>query len=150
MKLVEVEEKYVRAWKQMRQTHFSDLNDEFNEREMRSIFNSQDRACMIILTDSNEIMGFLEVALRNLVDGCLGSPVGYIEGLYLKPQYRGSGYGRRAVESIAEWFSDRGCQEMATDTELDNINAQKFYESIGFQETYRIVEFKKNLKYSNI
>lgn len=145
MKLVEVEEKYFQAWGQMRRTHFSDLNDEFNEREMRSIFDSQERACFIILANSNEVMGFLEVALRNLVDGCLGSPVGYIEGLYLKPQYRGFGYGRQVVESIAEWFGDRNCKEMATDTELDNINAQKFYESIGFQETYRIVEFKKNI-----
>lgn len=145
MKLVEVKEKYFPAWRQMRITHFSDLNDEFNERETRSIFNSQNRACFIILADSNEVMGFLEVALRNLVDGCLGSPVGYIEGLYLKPPYRGLGYGRQVVELAAEWFGDRGCQEMATDTELENINAQKFYESIGFQETYRIVEFKKNI-----
>lgn len=145
MKLVEVEEKHLQAWRQMRQTHFSDLDNEFNETEMQAIVNSQNRACFIILADSNEIMGFLEVALRNLVDGCLGSPVGYIEGLYLKPQYRGLGYGRKIVELIAEWFRDRNCQEMATDTELDNINAQKFYESVGFQETYRIVEFKKDL-----
>lgn len=66
----------------MRQTHFSDLDNEFNEKEMQAIFNSQERAYFIILADSNEVMGFLEVSLRNLVDGCLASPLGYTEGLY--------------------------------------------------------------------
>ncbi|MDJ0618822.1 MAG: GNAT family N-acetyltransferase [Calothrix sp. MO_192.B10] len=145
MKLVRVEEKYFPVWKQMRQTLYTGLESEFHEQEMQWIFNSVDKACFILLSDSDKVMGFLEVSLRNLVDGCLGSPVGYIEGIYLQPQYRGLGYGWQIIDYAAEWFRTQGCQDMATDAELDNIDAQQFYQNIGFQETYRIVEFKKSL-----
>ncbi|MDJ0716028.1 MAG: GNAT family N-acetyltransferase [Prochloraceae cyanobacterium] len=145
MKLIGVEEKYFLAWKQMRQTLYSGLETEFHEQEMQWIFTSDDKACFIFLSDRDEIMGFLEISLRNIVDGCLGNPVGYIEGIYLKPQYRGCGYGREIINYAADWFRSRGCQDMATDAEIDNINAQEFYKSLGFQETYCIVEFKKNL-----
>ncbi|MDJ0733878.1 MAG: GNAT family N-acetyltransferase [Nostocaceae cyanobacterium] len=145
MKIVGVEEKYFPAWKQMRQTLYSGLESDFHEQEMEWIFKSDDKACFIFLSDSDEVMGFLEVSLRNLVDGCLGNPVGYIEGIYLKSQYRGLGYGRQIINYAAQWFLSRDCRDMATDAEIDNLNAQKFYQSVGFQETYRIVEFKKSL-----
>jgi ribosomal protein S18 acetylase RimI-like enzyme len=34
---------------------------------------------------------------------------------------------------------------VATDAELDNTEAQEFFRRIGFDETWRIVEFKKAL-----
>ena len=37
---------------------------------------------------------------------------------------------------------------MATDVEIDNLDAQKFHERVGFRETYRIVEYKKSLEAS--
>lgn len=80
------------------------------------------------------------------MDGCLSSPVGYIEGIYLKPEYRSAGYGRQLVARAETWFKGKGCKEMATDAEIDNLDAQKFHENLGFQEIYRIVEYKKSLE----
>jgi len=87
----------------------------------------------------------LELSLRNFVDGCLGGPVGYVEGIYLAPQTRGRGEGRRLLDFAAGWFRSRGCRDMAADAELDNEEAQRFLKRAGFEETFRIVEYRRSL-----
>jgi aminoglycoside 6'-N-acetyltransferase I len=87
----------------------------------------------------------IEVSLRNVVDGCLTSPVGYIEGVYIDPTQRGAGLSRRLLQYAEEWCRSMGCTEIATDAEFENEEAQRFHEHMGFEETYRIVEYRKKL-----
>lgn len=87
----------------------------------------------------------IEVSLRNVVDGCPTSPVGYVEGIYIDPEHRGSGLARQLLEQAEDWCRSKGCTEIATDAELDNQDAQRFHERMGFEETYRIVEYRKKL-----
>lgn len=79
------------------------------------------------------------------MDGCLGGPVGYLEGIYVIPEQRKQGYGRALVEFPAQWFRSKGCRDIAADAELHNVVAQDFLARAGFAETYRIVEYKKSL-----
>ncbi len=44
-----------------------------------------------------------------------------------------------------EWMCRQGCSEVATDAEIENREAITFHKNMGFEETYRIVEFRKNL-----
>jgi len=69
-------------------------------------------------------IGRLELTPRNFVDDFLGSPAGYIEGIYLEPEHRGRGHGLRLVAFAAKWFKPRGCKYMATDAEVANVVAQ--------------------------
>jgi aminoglycoside 6'-N-acetyltransferase I len=87
----------------------------------------------------------LELSLRNFVDGCLGGPVGYMEGIYITPGQRKRGHGRELAEFAANWFRSKGCREMAADAELGNLAAQEFLTGAGFDETYRIVQYKRSL-----
>ena len=112
---------------------------------MNLIHESPDAFAFLCITDEGTYAGLLEVSLRNFVDGCLGGPVGYIEALYLDPDFRGKGAGRQIVDLAAEWFRERGCRDMAADAEWDNLHAQEFFARIGFTETFRIVEFKRSL-----
>jgi len=50
------------------------------------------------------------------------------------------------IEFAAEWFLSKGCREMAADSELENTSAQQFFVGNGFEETFRVVEFKKPLR----
>ncbi len=52
---------------------------------------------------------------------------------------------RRLMTRAEDWCRSKGCKELATDAELENQQAQRFHRHMGFQETYRIVEFKKEL-----
>ena len=129
----------------MREDVYSALEDEFHEREMKQIFVSNDWFCYFLEEESGQIAGFVELSLRNIVDGCLSSPVAYLEGLYLKKEYRGKGLGRETIKTIKSWCKNKGFTELAMDTELANIEAQKFFAAIGFHETYRIVQFRTRI-----
>ena len=92
-----------------------------------------------------EAVGFAEVSLRNVVDGCLTSPVGYLEGIFVDPEQRGKGIGRLLLDRASFWFKQQGCTEMATDALIEDEDAQRFHLRMGFEETYRIVEYKKKI-----
>jgi len=145
MQIVEVTHDSLPDWKRMRQAVYPNVSDAFHDDETRLILAASDATCFLGFSDSGEAVAMLELSLRNHVDGCLGGPVGYIEGIYLKPEMRGAGHGQRLIEFATDWFRSRGCRNMAADAELDNTAAQAFMRRMGFEETYRIVEFKRSL-----
>ena len=125
----------------MREEIYSSLSDEYHEKEMEQIFKSDAWYCQFLMDENNHVLGLVELSSRNIVDGCLSSPVAYLEGLYLKSEYRGKGLGKQVIK-ILDWCREGGFSELATDTELTNIKAQSFYKAVGFQETDRVVEFR--------
>jgi aminoglycoside 6'-N-acetyltransferase I len=145
LSLSEATSKDMKTWRAMRDDLYSGVPPEFHEAEMTLMLASDDRACLLVRDPEDEAIGFIEVSLRNVVDGCLGGPVGYIEGIYLVPNWRGLGLGPTMIEAAATWFRAQGCRDMATDAELDNEDAQQFWNELGFEETWRIVQYHKSL-----
>lgn len=91
-------------------------------------------------------VGFAQCGLRtDYVEGTETSPVGYLEGIFVKEDYRNNGYARELLLACEMWAKDMGCTEFASDCELDNTNSLKFHIAMGFGETNRIICFKKNL-----
>lgn len=43
------------------------------------------KGCFLAVGENGDAWGIVEVSLRNVVDGCLTSPVGYVEGIYVDP-----------------------------------------------------------------
>lgn len=142
-RLEEATRKDLAVWKAMRSDLFPGLESSFHDRETKMILESDDRRCLLVRAPNGDMVGFLEVSLRNLVDGCLGGPVGYIEGIYLVAEFRGLGLGGVLTDAAAEWFASKGCRDMATDTEIDNEAAQEFWSDLGFEETWRVVQYRK-------
>jgi aminoglycoside 6'-N-acetyltransferase I len=130
-------------WKAMRADMYAGLDESFHDHEIKRILESRDRKCLFVSAPNRDVVGFMEVSLRNLVDGCEGGPVGYIEGIYLLPEYRGLGLGGALTDAAAAWFASKGCRDMATDTEIDNEDAQEFWSELGFEETWRVVQYRK-------
>jgi aminoglycoside 6'-N-acetyltransferase I len=90
--------------------------------------------------------GFLDLSTRtDYVEGTETSPVGYVEGIFVKEELRGTGIGRKLVEFAERWASDKGYTQLASDAELDNTDSHEFHKSVGFDEAGRIVAFVKNL-----
>lgn len=129
----------------MREAVYTGIDRAFHETEIDMFLRDATKECLIAMSERGDALGMVEVSLRNVVDGCLTSPVGYIEGIYVDPEHRGRGLGRALLHHAEEWCRSIGCKELATDAELDNRAAQKFHETMGFEETYRIVEYRKNL-----
>lgn len=146
MRIVEVTKEHFPAWKRMRQSLYSGLSSGFHDEEMEWLFGSREAACFLALSDAGEAIGLLELSLRNFVDGCIGGPVGYIEGIYLDETHRGKGRGREMIDFAAAWFEERGCVNMAADAEIDNEAAQAFMRSAGFAERWRVVGYTRPVR----
>jgi aminoglycoside 6'-N-acetyltransferase I len=132
-------------WRRLREAVYSGIDGTFHEQEMQSFYRDDTKLCLLACDDAGMARGMAELSLRNIVDGCLTSPVGYLEGIYVDPLYRDSGVARQLMQHAEEWVRAQGCREFATDAELDNHAAQRFHQHMGFQETYRVVEFRKQL-----
>ena len=142
MKLISIEKSQFSEWKAFRRQIYSVLDEQYDSQEMEQIYSSDDWFCFFIGNENEDIVGLVELSSRNIVDNCLSSPVAYLEGLYIDEDYRNQGLGEKTLELILDWCHKNGFQELATDTEIDNDRAQKFYKNFGFKETDRVVEFR--------
>ena len=145
MRIIEITRERFPEWRRMRHELYGELSAQFHEAEMELIFSSKEATCFIGLRESGAAVAMLEVSLRNFVDGCLGGPVGYIEGVYVTLGERKQGYAGELIEFATSWFRSKGCRDMAADAELANLIAQDFLTRAGFDETYRVVEYKRSL-----
>ncbi len=115
------------------------------EKEFEKICNDKNSTCFIKYVEDNPV-GFANVTLRHdYVEGTETSPVGYLEGIYVKENFRNRGYAKELVKSCEEWSKVRGCREFASDCLLNNVDSFKFHIAIGFTEANRIICFRKDL-----
>lgn len=91
------------------------------------------------------LAGFAEVGTRPYADGCVTSPVAYLEGWYVDPDVRRQGVGAALVRAAEAWARERGYQEFASDALLDNLTSQRAHEALGFVEVERAVRYCKRL-----
>lgn len=89
--------------------------------------------------------GFIEVEFRRFAEGCSGSPVPYVEGIWVDGDLRRVGLGARLVRAAEAWCMTRGFRELASDCELSNVPSIEFHRAVGFQEVQRSIAFHKRL-----
>jgi aminoglycoside 6'-N-acetyltransferase I len=102
-------------------------------------------AAFVAVRSDGGLGGLLEASIRPLADGCDTRPVGYIEGWYVDPDLRRRGIGRRLAQAAEDWARSHGCQEMASDCTLDNDLSLRAHLALGYEETERLVHFRKAL-----
>lgn len=111
-----------------------------------SLASGDARLATLVAVEGGKAVGFAEVSLRtDYVNGCETCPVAFLEGIYVRPEWRRRAIGRALVEAAAQWGRDRGCRELASDALLDNTASLRFHGAAGFEETERVVCFRKRL-----
>src|SRR3989442_14507789 len=67
-------------------------------------FTSDVYRTLLCRNDSGEAIAFADLSIRNeYVEGSNSSPVGYVEGLYVKPEYRKQGIASELVQRGEAW-----------------------------------------------
>lgn len=98
------------------------------------------------IAETDEPVGFCQLSFRHdYVPGTSTSPTAFIEGIYVIEAARQQDVGTRLVEAASVYARSNGCDELASDTEIENVGSQQFHERIGFQEVERTVHYIKKL-----
>ncbi|MDE7281837.1 MAG: GNAT family N-acetyltransferase [Ruminiclostridium sp.] len=96
--------------------------------------------------EDNTPVGFAQCCLRyDYVEGTSTTPVGYLEGVFVKEEYRRKGYAKELLAECEVWARKKGCMEFASDCEIDNGDSFHFHRAMGFKEANRIICFTKDL-----
>ena len=103
--------------------------------------------CAFFLAEENgSPVAFAQCQLRHdYVEGTEHSPVGYLEGIYVRKSHRGNGIAKELLRASEQWAAEQGCEEFASDCELTNSDSLAFHLSVGFAEANRIICFTKKL-----
>ena len=132
-------------WLRLRKSVWEDCPDDQQVREMDEILASDTEEVFVAERPGGGLCGFVEASLRSRADGCDSTPVGYIEGWYVDEDLRRCGAGRALVEAAEAWARSRECRQMASDAELWNTISHQAHGALGYEETARLVLFKKDL-----
>ena len=107
---------------------------------------SQPEAAFFLLEEHGQIMGFAQCQLRHdYVEGTETSPVGYLEGIFVRSAMRGKGGAKVLLGACESWAASWGCTEFASDCELDNEASLAFHLKMGFAEAGRNIHFAKKI-----
>ena len=113
--------------------------------EMAELLEKPEAACFLAF-DGETPVGFAQCQLRHdYVEGTESGPVGYLEGVYVRENFRKKGCARALLTACEQWAKDMGCTEFASDCELENTQSLAFHLKAGFAEANRIICFAKKL-----
>jgi len=140
--IVSVSKENENAWAELCVEFWSDLTiDSVLRMNSEGLFKNE-----FLFYEGEEPVAFLSLSLRgDYVEGTDSSPVGYIEGLYVKPEFRRRGIAEKLVDYAKEWSEKYGCVELGSDCPLENTGSQAFHNNVGFTESNRIVCYTMQL-----
>ncbi|HAT3730209.1 TPA: aminoglycoside 6'-N-acetyltransferase [Serratia marcescens] len=134
------------AWLALRAALWPSSSPEDHRAEMREILASPHHSAFMARGLDGAFVGFAEVALRyDYVNGCESSPVAFLEGIYTVEGARRQGWAARLIAQVQEWAKQQGCSELASDTDIANLDSQRLHAALGFAETERVVFYRKTL-----
>lgn len=114
--------------------------------EMARALGEPERFRQFIAYDAQDPVGLVEASIRSdYVNGTESSPVLFLEGIFVTPQARRRGVARALVDAVQAWGRASGCREFASDAGVDNVASHAMHAALGFEETERVVFFRKPL-----
>jgi aminoglycoside 6'-N-acetyltransferase I len=135
-----------RAWLALRLDLWPDATEAEHLRDMADAL-TRGHYVRLARVANRAAVGLVEASKRvDYVNGTSSSPIAFLEGLYVVPDWRRQGVARTLVDSVVEWALQAGCSELASDSFLDNVAAHAAHRALGFQETERVVYFRRILR----
>lgn len=135
------------VWSRMRHCLWPEASLEEHDLETFALLGQPERYAVFLAKDvRGNPAGFVEASLRHdYVNGTRTSPVAFVEGLYTVESMRRQGVARLLMEAVVKWAKTQGCTELASDALLENEASHLAHKSLGFEETERVVYFRKAL-----
>jgi aminoglycoside 6'-N-acetyltransferase I len=123
---------------------------DYESNELKDIFSDalkNEKNKVLFFSVNEKIIAFIFLSVReDYVEGSTSSPTGYVEGIYVKPEFRKLGIAKKLLSEGEKWLKEKGCKQVGSDAYINNIVSHYFHTSIGFKETGRLVTFIKNME----
>jgi GNAT superfamily N-acetyltransferase len=104
--------------------------------QARSIFSKikdyPDYSLHLALLDNRAVGVFALLIMDNF--GHMGAPSAVLEDVVVASDMRGQGVGARMMEYANGLCRQKGCYKMTFSSNLNRIDAHRFYESLGFKK----------------
>ncbi len=132
------------AWAEMRAVLWPEASGEEHAHDIDDMLRS-DRAWGFVAEVGGTPAGFAELAIRDYANGCASRPVPFLEGIFVREEFRRRGIGARLIAHAEAFAAARGFTEIGSDTEITNSASHAAHRGWGFVETERVVYFRKVL-----
>lgn len=133
-------------WLEMRKAFWPDgAADHAAEIDRFLTGRASEPQAVMVAEEGEELLGFTELSVRPFAEGCATSPVGYLEGWFVREERRGQGVGRALLNASEDWARERGCRELASDTQIENERSTRAHVACGFEDAGIIRCFRKRL-----
>lgn len=120
--------------------------NEFDVQLATGLSGTLPAATFLAQAGEGTMIGFLDVGQRSHGDGCdTRHPVGYVEGWYVREEWRNRGVGKGLIQAAEDWARSQGCVEMASDSLIDNNTSLAAHEALGYQVVDRCFHYRKAL-----
>ena len=147
VEISEMERSDIADWGALRRRLWPTLSDAENREELAAYRAGTSPVRLVFLaTAVGRKIGFAELSERNVADGCGDDPVAYLEGWYVDPAYQRRGVGMRLIDAVTAWAAGAGYAYLASDAELANATGQRAHRAAGFEESGRVVTYRKPLR----
>ncbi len=127
------------------QTPKRELGDAWRMRRSKYVRWLEDpETFFIIAEDESGPIGYAFVTVGpGYASWTTGERAGVLETLSVLPEHRGSGVGAALIETAWNRLGDLGIDDMAITTTKTNVDAQRFYERMGFSQGFVIYHGKR-------
>jgi aminoglycoside 6'-N-acetyltransferase I len=145
MEIVQADSSHLGVWAELASRLFDghaagELEAEFAE------FLETGKETGFLCLENGQAVGFMNVSVRqDYVNGTDGSPVAFLEAIYVLPEWRRRGVARQLVARAEQFARDKGLAQLASDCLEDNTLSQTFHQNSGFRETERVIYFVKDI-----
>ena len=104
------------AWLRLRTAHWPDGTAD-HPAEIAAFFahTITEPLEVFVAETQGQCIALLELSIRTDLPGFLKDKVGYVEGLYIVPEFRGQSLVRRLLRSAQSWARQKHCTLFASD-----------------------------------
>ena len=135
----------LKAWAAMRARLWPDADAKELRAELPALLRKPRFRAWLALEGGLPV-AFAEAYIREFANGCDSQPVAFLEGIWVEKGHRRKGVGKCLVAALEAWAAGRGLKELGSDAELENRLSHRSHKGWGFEETERVVYFRKKLR----
>lgn len=96
----------------------------------------------LALEENKEMIGFTHLVIEKREQIFKLKKMGYIDAVYVKPEFRKKGYGKLLLQEAVKWFKKKGMNSYMIITSAKDKSANNYWKKRGFKEW----EIKYNAK----